>query len=82
VTSQFEGPSDARQKTSETAATSRFRPRYRALSADELALHDSIKSAATALEGLIGRVPAGRESALAITKLEESVMWAVKALTK
>ena len=71
-------------------APSRFRPQYRALSADEKKLHDDIKAAAVVLEDLLMAVPndactdtpaALRYRALSLTALEESVMWAVKGLT-
>jgi len=60
---------------------SRFRPRYRALSAEEMLLHDKIKTKATELEDLFNQVNTGRYHSLAITSLEESVMWIVKELT-
>lgn len=79
----FEGTPDARQ-SDEPIETSRFRPRYRALTDEEKALHDEIKTAAAALEVLYDRIKPGQPSrykALALTALEESVMWAVKDLT-
>lgn len=73
---------DARQGEA-NEQVSRFRPRYRKLTGDELSLHDEIKTTATALEALYDRIGApGRYKALAITALEESVMWGVKELTK
>ena len=77
----FEGEPDGRQMAAEDAPVSRFRPRYRALSDDEKALHDAIKSEADVLCALFERVPAGRYRALGITALEQSVMWVVKELT-
>lgn len=80
----FEGKADVRQSEDVNVAVSRFRPRYRALNADEVSLHDRIKSKAEELEKLYQEVHDGRPSryqALAITSLEESVMWAVKDLT-
>lgn len=77
----FAGQPDARQSDDPQLPVSRFRPRYRALSEEEQALHDSIKATATKLEKLIDQTPRGRHQALAMTALEESVMWAVKALT-
>jgi len=76
----FEGRADERQ-SAEHIAVSRFRPRYRALSDDEKALHDEIKSKAAELESVIEKVKPGRYRALGITALEESVMWVVKELT-
>lgn len=77
----FEGKPDGRQQDSVTAPVSRFRPRYRALSDEEKALHDQIKNKAAELEDLFGKVKPGRYNALAITSLEQSVMWVVKELT-
>lgn len=75
----FEGRPDARQGGD--IPTSRFRPRYRALTQEEVALHDEIKAKATEMEALFVRVRAGRYNALAVTALETSVMWIVKELT-
>jgi hypothetical protein len=85
----FDGPPDRRQSSDPNLPTSRFRPRYRALTDAELALHDEIKDAAAALERVIDRtlpddfVPVGsaRYHALAITALEQAVVWAIKGLT-
>lgn len=77
----YEGKADARQSDSVTEPVSRFRPRYRALTDDEKALHDALKDKASELEALFGKVKAGRYNALAITSLEQSVMWIVKELT-
>lgn len=90
----FEGKAtDGRQAApAETVKPTRFRPRYRNLDQSEKDLHDAIKAKAEELEALydqIGNRPAhpdrttpfGRYKALALTSLEESVMWAVKELT-
>lgn len=81
----FEGRPDARQSTDERSSVSRFRPFYRAMSDDEKALHDAIKDKAAELEMLFTQVkPMGgpsRYKSLAMTSLEESVMWIVKDLT-
>ena len=76
----FEGSPDARQ-SDEAISVSRFRPRYRALTDDEKALHDQIKTQAGELEILFNQVKDGRYKSLAFTSLEESVMWIVKELT-
>jgi uncharacterized protein YoxC len=60
---------------------SRFRPRYRALTDEEKALHDEIKGKAAELEALFEKVKAGRYRSLAFTDLESSIMWVVKELT-
>lgn len=80
MTNVFEGKPDDRQ--ADTAiAVSRFRPRYRALTDDEKALHDQLKNKADELEELYNKVKPGRYNALAITSLEQSIMWIVKELT-
>lgn len=64
----FEGKPDGRQ--ADTAIpVSRFRPKYRALTDEEKALHDALKDKAAELEVLFGKVKDGR------------VMWIVKELT-
>lgn len=75
----FAGQPDARQGGD--IAVSRFRPRYRALTPDEKALHDEIKAKAEELEKLFEKVKAGRYRALSLTALEEAVMWNIKELT-
>lgn len=78
MTNVFEGKPDARQSDE---LTSRFRPRYRALTDEDLALHDAIKDKAAELEMLYTQVKPGRYNSLAVTALEQSVMWIVKELT-
>lgn len=80
----FEGKPDGRQSDRVDEPLSRFRPRYRALTDDEKALHDAIKAKAVQLETLINSVKGGastRYKSLAITELELAIMWAVKELT-
>ncbi len=77
----FEGKPDARQSADVSHPVSRFRPTYRALTGDEKALHDAIKDKAVELEALFANVKSGRYSALAMTSLENSIMWIVKELT-
>jgi hypothetical protein len=60
---------------------SRFRPKYRALTDEEKALHDQLKNKAAELEQLYLKVKPGRYNSLAMTSLEQSVMWIVKELT-
>jgi hypothetical protein len=81
MTNVFEGKSDARQSDDPNMPVSHFRPRYRALTDDEKALHDALKDKAAELEALYARVKSGRYNSLAITSLEQSVMWIVKELT-
>lgn len=76
----YEGKPDGRQ--ADTAIpVSRFRPQYRALSDEEKALHDEIKTKAAELEATFNKVKTGRYASLAMTSLEQSVMWIVKELT-
>jgi hypothetical protein len=70
------------QRLAEDIQTSRFRPRYRALTPDEKALHDAIKGKAEELVSLFQQVKPGRYRSLGITALEEAVMWVVKGLTE
>ncbi|HLH92095.1 MAG TPA: hypothetical protein VKX28_26985 [Xanthobacteraceae bacterium] len=77
----YEGEPDARQSDDVAMPTTRFRPRYRALTEDEKALHDAIKSKADELDALYAKVKPGRYNSLAVTSLEQSVMWIIKELT-
>lgn len=80
MTHVYEGKPDGRQ--ADTAIqVSRFRPRYRGLTDDEKSLHDQIKDKAAELETLFAKVKPGRYNSLAITSLEQAVMWVVKELT-
>lgn len=58
-----------------------FRPKNRELSDAEKAGIDTINTQAQALGETLSVCPANREIALAKTKLEECVMWAVKGVT-
>lgn len=77
----FEGKPDGRQSDDSNLKVSRFRPVYRALTDEEKALHDELKAKAVELEALFARVKPGRYNALAVTSLENSLMWIVKELT-
>jgi hypothetical protein len=77
----YEGKPDSRQSADVAHPVSRFRPNYRVLSDKEKALHDELKTKASELEVLFGKVKPGRYNSLAITSLEQSVMWIVKELT-
>ena len=77
----YEGTPDARQSADTNMPVSRFRPRYRALTDAEKALHDAIKEKAAELEALFETVKPGRYRSLAISELEAAVMWVVKELT-
>ena len=59
-----------------------FRKEYRSLSLDEQTMLKELKQdAETFLASIKINTPEGRHQFLAVTKLEESVMWATKALT-
>lgn len=58
-----------------------FRKAYRPLNPDESNLLERLKDQATALHQTITEGPRSREQSLALTKLEEAVMWAVKGIT-
>lgn len=77
----YEGATDGRQSGDVNMPVSRFRPRYRALTDEEKALHDEIKNKAADLEASFSKVKSGRYASLAMTSLEQSVMWIVKELT-
>lgn len=77
----YEGAPDGRQSDKTDEAVSRFRPRYRALTDDEKALHDAIKAKASEIEALFEQVKPGRYASLGMTALEQAVMWTVKELT-
>ena len=77
----FDGTPDARQQASTSVPVSLFRPTYRALTSEEKLLHDALKAKADELHQLFMLVKHGRYRSLAVTSLEESVMWVVKGLT-
>lgn len=66
--------------------TNIFRQAYKELTEDKKSLMNKIKDAAQELYSLFPKTDDGRakdrETSLAVTKLEESVMWAVKGITK
>jgi hypothetical protein len=58
-----------------------FRRQYRVLSETEKYMLDDMKANAEVLHQKIKAIGTSRETSLALTKLEESVMWATKAIT-
>ena len=64
--------------------TQRYNPDYRTLTKSEYELLTTIKAQASELsEVILGSVPAGhRERYIALTKLDECVMWATKGITR
>lgn len=77
----FEGSPTARQSDDSDVPISRFQSIQRELSVEETTLVDELKAKATELESLIAKIRVGRYRALAITALEECVMWAVKEVS-
>lgn len=59
--------------------TDRFRKVYKELSQSNSDLIQCIKGCAEELESVMGRV-SNREMSLAITNLEQAIMWATKAI--
>lgn len=58
-----------------------FRRKYRPLNVSEAKLVSQIKDNASFLHLVISQSSPSRERSLALTKLEEAVMWAVKGIT-
>ncbi len=58
-----------------------MRHEYRVLTDEEKSDMKSIKDMGLTFVEFIGRLPPSRENSLAITKMEEAVMWSVKSLT-
>lgn len=83
VTLFIQGQEDDRQMPDDIPPlpVSRFRPQYRPLTDAEKNLHDAIKAKAAEMEALFYQLNHGRYHALAMTALEEAVMWSVKELT-
>ena len=76
------GASFVNSESDERTVNNAVRHQYRVLSDSEKAAMVAIKDKGLELIGLISvNVPNGRCAALAITKTEEAVMWAVKGLT-
>lgn len=72
----IDSTSDAR------VANNMMRHQYRVLSDDEKETMLWIKDQGlTMLEYIEANVPSGREAAIAKTRIEEAVMWAVRGLT-
>lgn len=59
-----------------------MRHEYRVLSDDEKSQMKAIKDEGLAFDTLLSSLPPSREVSLARTKNEETVFWAVKAITK
>lgn len=70
-------PSESDRRTANNGA----RHGYRVLSEDEKNLMVEVKDLGAEFLKKLQELPQGRETALARTKIEEAVMWAVKGLT-
>lgn len=69
-------------ESDERTVNNTMRHQYRVLTDGEKASMTRIKDwGSTGLNVIMDCTPPGRERSLAITKLEEAVMWAVKGLT-
>ncbi len=66
----------------ERTANNVMRHGYRQLTAPEKALMQQIKDEGLKFWTLLDQIGTSRELALAKTKIEEAVMWAVKDITK
>jgi hypothetical protein len=79
----YEGTAEppSRQGLGTPIPVSRFRSKYRALTDAEKIQHDKLKDKAAELEALFNEVKPGRYNSLAMTSLEQAVMWIVKELT-
>lgn len=70
------------KSTDDERVTNTLRHNYRKLTDGEKQTMDQIKDAGQAFLDVVATCPPCRESSLAVTKIEEAVMWAVKGLTK
>lgn len=74
---------DAVNSTSdERTANNTMRHQYRVLTDDEKASMQKIKDIGLEFHTFIDTLGKSRELSLALTKIEEAVMWAVKHITK
>jgi hypothetical protein len=69
-------------ESDERVVNNAVRHQYRVLSDEEKAVMVRIKDTGLDFILLMNEVPNGRERSIAITKIEEAVMWAVKSLTQ
>ena len=75
-------PAPAVESTSDDRTVNNLmRHQYRVLSDDEKKLMQKIKDMGLTFHDLIDSMPSDRETAIAKTKIEEAVMWAVKSIT-
>ena len=75
MTEKFESTNDMREQSNV------MRHQYRVLTDEEKADMTAVKDAGLAMHSLLDEIGSSREISLAKTKVEEAVMWAVKAIT-
>ena len=74
---------DVASESDERTVNNAVRHQYRVLSEKEKLAMVRVKDQGQGFLDIIGEtVPAGREASIAKTKIEEAVMWAVKAITQ
>ena len=62
-------------------AMGRFRKQYRHPTDEEKSLIEEIKDAALALEVSLEKMENSREKSLALTNLEQAIMWSTQGIT-
>lgn len=77
-----EAPSFFPSESPARVVNNTMRHAYRVLSAEEKAMMLAVKDKGAELHALIVGIGASRELSLALTKVEEAVMWAVKHVTR
>jgi hypothetical protein len=79
---RFDASSLKQSVADELANIDTVRSTYKELTGEQTFQIASVKEIGQELIDLLNTVPMSREIALALTKVEESVMWAVKGLSK
>lgn len=74
-------PDEVKSESDERVVNNAVRHTYRVLSDEEKASMVAIKDKGAEFLELVDRLGVGRETAIAKTKIEEAVMWAVKHIT-
>lgn len=69
-------------ETDERVVNNAVRHQYRVLTEDEKASMVKIKDIGLEFINVVKSMESSRENSIAITKMEEAVMWAVKSITK
>ncbi len=79
---EIENMSEVDSTSDERTVNNTVRHQYRVLSDDEKRSMLAVKDAGQAFVDLVEGLEPSRERSLAVTKIEEAVMWAVKGITK